>query len=88
MQVHNAMGFCYVNMEKRANAVKEYSKATKLKPGYVTAWNNLGDAYEKESQWKDAQSAYETAYELQPDNQTAKNGIDRTRMRVGTVPSS
>ena len=49
MQVHNAMGFCYVNMNKIEDAIREYKKATELQPGYVTAWNNLADVYEKEN---------------------------------------
>lgn len=33
-------------------AVPEYKRAVELQPGYVTAWNNLGDAYEKSKQWR------------------------------------
>jgi Flp pilus assembly protein TadD len=28
-------------------AVVEFNKAVELQPGYVTAWNNLGDALEQ-----------------------------------------
>lgn len=52
MQVHNALGFCYYSMEKTDLAIQEYRKAVELQQGYVTAWNNLGDAYEKSKQWK------------------------------------
>lgn len=30
----------------------EYRRAVELQPGYVTAWNNLGDAYEKLKSWR------------------------------------
>jgi hypothetical protein len=33
-------------------AVAEYEKAVELQQGYVTAWNNLGDAYEKAKMWR------------------------------------
>lgn len=33
-------------------AAREYKRAVELQPGYVTAWNNLGDAYEKTKQWR------------------------------------
>jgi hypothetical protein len=51
-QVHNALGFCYFNMGKTEGAIEEYERAVTLQPGYVTAWNNLGDAYEKAKDWR------------------------------------
>lgn len=33
-------------------AVQEYRRAVELQPGYVTAWNNLGDALEGEKKWR------------------------------------
>lgn len=33
-------------------AITEYVKAVELQPGYVTAWNNLGDAQEKKMAWR------------------------------------
>lgn len=39
-------------MEKTDMAIQEYRKAVDLQQGYVTAWNNLGDAYEKSKQWR------------------------------------
>lgn len=32
--------------------MSEYKRAVELQPGYVTAWNNLGDAYEKLKSWR------------------------------------
>ena len=81
-QVHNAMGYCYMNMEKRRDAVTEYSKATALAPGYLTAWNNLADLYEKENRFKEALPAYEKAFEIDPENEVAKLGVQRLRSRV------
>ena len=51
-QVHNALGFAYFNMERTELALKNYAKAVELQPGYVTAWNNLGDAQEKAKDWE------------------------------------
>ena len=42
LQVHNALGFAYLNMERNELAIKAYQQAVELQPGYVTAWNNLG----------------------------------------------
>ena len=51
LQVHNALGFAYFNMDRTELATKNYRKAIELQPGYTTAWNNLGDAYEKIKDW-------------------------------------
>ena len=34
-------------MYQNDDAIEQYVKAVELQPGYVSAWNNLGDAYEK-----------------------------------------
>lgn len=49
--MHNALGFAYFNMERPELAIKNYRRAVELQPGYVTAWNNLGDAFEKAKDW-------------------------------------
>ena len=46
-QIHNALGFGYLETEKLNASVAEFKKAVELQPGYVTAWNNLGDALER-----------------------------------------
>jgi tetratricopeptide (TPR) repeat protein len=85
LQVHNAMGYCYQNSEKSPDAIKQFQQATKLQPGYVTAWNNLGDALEKQGRWKDAQPAYEAAFELDPENETARQAVDRLRNKAARM---
>ena len=39
-------------MERTELALKNYARAVELQPGYVTAWNNLGDAQEKAKDWQ------------------------------------
>jgi hypothetical protein len=39
-------------MEKTELAIQEYKRAVELQAGYVTAWNNLGDAYERNKEWR------------------------------------
>ena len=81
-QVHNALGFCYAATGRAAQAAAEYERAVALQPGYVTAWNNLGDAYEAERRWRDALRAYEAALEYAPDNRVARQRMDFVRARV------
>eukprot|EP00951_Prasinocladus_malaysianus_P014180 scaffold107793_cov42-Prasinocladus_malaysianus.AAC.2 len=71
-QVHNAMGFSYFNMGKYDMAIDEYTKAVKLQPGYVTAWNNLGDAYEAVKNLKNALECYNEVLSYAPDNKVAQ----------------
>ena len=56
-QIHNALGFGYLSTDKLDEAIAEFSKATELQPGYVTAWNNLGDALEQKKDPKGAMEA-------------------------------
>lgn len=86
--VRNAMGFCYLNMEKLAPAAAEFEAAAALQPGYVTAWNNLADAREKEGRWQDALEAYERAAALESDNKIAKAAVERLRTRRTRMASS
>mmetsp|Transcript_63576 Transcript_63576/g.201053 ORF Transcript_63576/g.201053 Transcript_63576/m.201053 type:complete len:295 (+) Transcript_63576:143-1027(+) len=72
-QLHNALGFAYFNQNKTEAAIKQYNKAVKLQPGYLTAWNNLGDAQEKNKNSKEAYAAYKEVLALDPNNAIALN---------------
>ena len=75
--MHNALGYAYAQMERPDAAIAEYKAAVQLQPGYVTAWNNLGDAQEKQKRYKDALDAYSQALAYAPDN--------KVRTRAGTT---
>lgn len=77
-----------MSMQKIDKATKEFETATQLQPGYVTAWNNLGDVLEKEGKWKDALPAYEAAYGLDPENTTAQLAVERLRTRNRRMSST
>ncbi|KAK9817337.1 hypothetical protein WJX74_001933 [Apatococcus lobatus] len=81
-KVHNALGYAYFNMDKSDLAVTEYKKAVQLQPGYVTAWNNLGNAYEKASKTKDAYDAYREALSYAPTNSTAKQRSEALQAKL------
>lgn len=86
--MYNALGFAYFNMEKNDLAVEHYRKAVELQPGYVVAWNNLGDAFEKKQSWGDALKAYEEALTYAPTNKVAKSRSDSLRNRLQSSGSS
>ncbi|KIZ00543.1 Uncharacterized protein ycf37 [Monoraphidium neglectum] len=81
-QVHNALGFCYFQMAKNEQAIGEYEKAVQLQAGYVTAWNNLGDAYESTKQWRKALEAYQTVLQYAPNNKVASTRGEYCKGRV------
>lgn len=69
-------------MEKPALAIDNYKKAVEMQPGYVTAWNNLGNAFEKARDWKQAYEAYSEALSYAPDNKIAREKADMLRTRA------
>ncbi|KAL4430894.1 hypothetical protein ABPG75_006150 [Micractinium tetrahymenae] len=81
-QVHNALGYAFFNMEKTEAAIAEYRKAVQLQPSYVTAWNNLGDAYERKKAYGDALAAYQEALTYAPDNKVAQARAEYCRTRL------
>lgn len=81
-QVHNALGYSYFNLDRFEDAIKEYKKAVDMQPGYLTAWNNLGDVLEKQKRYSDALEAYQEVLGLDPTNNVAKERATYCRTRV------
>lgn len=84
-QIHNALGFGYLSTDKFAESVVEFKKAVELQPGYVTAWNNLGDALEQLNDRKGAMGAYEESLVLAPGNQVAQNRLEDIKRRLSRL---
>ncbi len=82
MQVYNALGFSYFSDDKLDAGIAQYEKAVKLQPGYVTAWNNLADAYEKKKDFQRALKAYEEALQFDPSNKVANSRRNIVKERV------
>lgn len=81
-QVHNALGYSYFNLDRFEEAIKQYRTAVEMQPGYVTAWNNLGDVLEKQKKYSDALGAYQEVLGLDPSNNVAKERANWCRTRV------
>jgi len=86
--VHNSLGFCFYSMQYIDKAVDQYEKAVQLQPGYLTAWNNLGDAYEACKKWEDALRCYKESLAIDPSNTIAQQRMDVMKTRVSRVGSS
>ncbi|XP_021300059.1 uncharacterized protein LOC110428539 isoform X2 [Herrania umbratica] len=81
-QVYNALGVSYVRDGKLEKGISQFETAVKLQPGYVTAWNNLGDAYEKKKDYKSALKAFEEVLLFDPNNKVARPRRDALKDRV------
>ncbi|CAK7323579.1 unnamed protein product [Dovyalis caffra] len=81
-QVYNALGVSYTLNGKLDKGIKQFEAAVKLQPGYVTAWNNLGDAYEKKKDLKSALKAFEEVLLFDPNNKVARPRRDALKDKV------
>ena len=82
--MYNALGVSYKRDNKLDKAIQQFQKAVELEPGYVTAWNNLGDsAYEQKKELKSALKAFEEILLFDPNNKVARPRRDDLRQRIG-----
>ncbi|KAK4741061.1 hypothetical protein SAY87_024649 [Trapa incisa] len=81
-QVYNALGVSYIRDGKTDKGIAQFEKAVKLQPGYVTAWNNLGDALEKNKDLSSALKAFEEVLLFDPNNKVARPRRDALKEKV------
>lgn len=72
----------YVRDGNLDKGITQFETAVKLQPGYVTAWNNLGDAYDQKKDLKAALKAFEEVLLFDPNNRVARPRVDALRDRV------
>ncbi|KAJ0777094.1 putative tetratricopeptide-like helical domain superfamily [Helianthus annuus] len=84
-QVYNALGVSYVRDGKTDKGISQLETAVKIQPGYVTAWNNLGDAYEKKKEYKSALKAFEEALLFDPNNTVARPRRDALKKKCNCI---
>lgn len=81
-QVYNALGVSYVLDGKIDKGIAQFENAVKVQPGYVTAWNNLGDAYEKTKDLTSALKAFDEVLLFDPNNKIARPRRDALKDKV------
>merc|ERR1711977_356718 len=81
-QVHNALGFIYVELSQLDQAVHNFRRAVELQPGYTTAWNNLGDTYKKMGEFGEALCCYQKTLLYEKQNVVAQDGLAECRKKV------
>lgn len=75
--LYNTIGFTYFESEQYDLSIYYYKEAIKNLPDYITAWNNLGYAYEKKKMVEEAVKSYQVALKYNSDNQIA---LDRLQI--------
>ncbi|MEC4895527.1 MAG: tetratricopeptide repeat protein [Oscillatoria sp. PMC 1051.18] len=82
--IHNALGYAYFAQEQYDMAIREYKEAVKNKADYITALNNLANAYERKKLTAQALEIYEQTLTYDPNNSVAKRRAESLRKRLVT----
>lgn len=77
---YNQLGLLYIRAGMFEEAKGEYQKSAAL--GSVPAMVNLGNISTLQKDFKTAGAWFKKALEIQPDNKTAKNGLDRVELEL------
>jgi len=71
----NIKGGCYQRLSQHDMAIKCYEQALDIRPDYVKAHNNLGNALKQQGQLNAAIKCYEKALKIKPDYIEAYNNL-------------
>lgn len=71
------LGYIHLLMTNELDSsIYYFERATQLDPMYYQAYNNMGFAYEKKGDFKNARKFYQKAVEINPDFQLAKDNLN------------
>ncbi len=70
-QVLDNRAFCFLSLQRRPEAIRDYSEALRLEPGLIEAWANRGIAYAQNEQENSALADYSHAIGLDPNRADA-----------------
>lgn len=83
---HALVGAGYAQRGLYRHAALHYGKAVELHPQYVPALLGLAEAKEELGESSEASKLYERVLEIDPQNETAKQGLERVRKRLDGSP--
>jgi len=73
--LHNAIGYCYANLDNEDKAIEEFKKAIELKPSLALASINLGLIYLDKKDYDKSIEYFQKAIETDPMAINAYNGL-------------
>jgi tetratricopeptide (TPR) repeat protein len=75
LDAYREESICLYNMGRYIDAIKKLQKATSVKSDYSVAYYWMGRCYEKLNDKKDAIDNYQSAIQIDPDDDDAKNAL-------------
>jgi len=72
---HVKLGNIYESQEKSTQALEQFRAAVQADPKHVQAWLLLGELAYKQGAYPEAETAYQKATKLQPDNGDINNNL-------------
>jgi tetratricopeptide (TPR) repeat protein len=76
---YNNIGMCYLDDGKYKEAIDSFTESVKIDPLSSSGFNNIGHAYEKLGNTEMARKNYQKAVELDPNNQLAKENLEKLK---------
>ena len=83
--LHYIRGVVFNGLGQLYASVEAYNKAIAIKPDYADAYNNIGDALQKQGKLEEAIEAYNKALALKPDYADAYNNMGNTLKNQGKM---
>jgi tetratricopeptide (TPR) repeat protein len=81
--IYHMRGFTYNGLGNYSQAIEDYNRAIKIKPGYLEAYNNRGIAYSGLGNYKQAIEDYDRAIKIKPNYADAYYNKGVVYMRLG-----
>jgi len=80
--LYNTIGYTYFESDQYDLSIYYYKEAIKNMKDYITAWNNLGYAYEKKKMNSEAMIAYLNVIQYDENNQTANDRVESLKRKL------
>ena len=77
------MGAANEKLGNKSNALKNYQKATEIRPDYAEAYNSLGTLYSNLSKFGESLSNYKKAIQLNTNYEKAYNNLGNLLSNLG-----
>ncbi|MDP1557672.1 MAG: GNAT family N-acetyltransferase [Nitrosomonas sp.] len=87
-EFHNILGCILLSGAQFSNAEVHFRKALTIRPNYLQALNNLGNALQKQNKTKEAVAAYQHVISLQPDYADAFYNLGLVLKNQGNIYES
>ena len=78
----NSLGYQLISAKRTKEAIAVFSWKVETYPDYANGWDSLGEGFMIKGDFKDAIKYYQKSLELNPENDNAKQMIQRMRSEM------